>query len=78
VPPPPATDLPPLDALIAIIPCPKCGERQAQHVKVVAETSLRVVKSERPVAEMVAVCPRCNTLAVVSFHPAPLASAAAS
>lgn len=76
--PPPAPDAGDLAPIIAVIPCPKCGQRREQPVRVVAESSVMVARSERPAAEMVSVCPSCKFLAVVSFHPAASGERAAS
>jgi hypothetical protein len=60
-------DVPPV---VIVIPCPKCGDRREQPIRVVAETSTKVARQERPPAELLSVCSHCNTLAVVSFQPA--------
>ena len=67
-----ANDQTSLDPLLAIVPCPTCGHRHEQPLRVVAETSLTVTKRESITPELVAVCPGCHTLAVVSFFPAPM------
>ena len=73
--PTPQDDQPPLDPILAVIPCPKCHTRHDRPIRVVAETSATVAKQERPPAELIHVCPQCHALAVVSFHPAAVAPA---
>jgi hypothetical protein len=75
--PPPAPTSDDLAPLVAVVPCPKCGDQREQPVRVVAETSTTVARQERPPAEMLSVCERCRTLAVVAFFPA-VASAVVS
>jgi Zn ribbon nucleic-acid-binding protein len=65
-----APDDPARDRLVASVRCPTCHERHDQPVRVVAETSLTVATRETITPELVSVCPACNTLAVVAFHPA--------
>jgi hypothetical protein len=77
--PPPVDELPPLDPLLAIVPCPnpKCRKQYEQSVCVAAETSRTVAKAERPPAEFVGICPSCGTLIVIGFAPALPVEAAA-
>lgn len=50
--------------------CPGCKHEHAPAVRLTVETSRRVAK--RPVtAEVLHLCPHCQTLLVVSLHPAP-------
>jgi hypothetical protein len=57
--------------LVASVRCPRCHTRYEQAIRVVAESSRTVAKQERPPAEFLTVCPRCNELVVVGFVPAP-------
>jgi len=72
---PPANDQPPLAPLVAIIPCPTCHKRYEQPIRVVAETSLAIARAEKTAPELLAVCPHCATLAIVSLWPAPASAA---
>jgi hypothetical protein len=88
--PPPLAPLPPIPfpaspetddqpaRLVACVRCPRCHERYDQPVRVSAVSSQTIAKQERPPAEFVSVCPTCNTLAIVSFCPAPAALQEAS
>jgi hypothetical protein len=68
--PRPADEQPELDHLVASVRCPRCHKRHDQPVRVMAESSLTVAKSERPPAEFIAICPSCNSLVAVAFYPA--------
>jgi hypothetical protein len=65
-------DQPARDHLVASVRCPKCHAWHDQPIRVVAEASLTVAKREQSPPELVAVCPGCNVLMVVSFFPAPV------
>jgi hypothetical protein len=67
--PRPADEQPELDHLVASVRCPRCHKRHDQPVRVMAESSLTVAKSERPPAEFIAICPSCNSLVAVAFYP---------
>jgi hypothetical protein len=71
-------DQDPLAPLLAVIPCPACHTRYEQPVRVVAETSRTIAQDETRAPELIAVCPHCTTLAVVSFWPAVAPVAVAS
>ena len=64
-------DQPTLNLLLtAVIACPHCHMlRYMQPVRVVAETSMTVAKPETTAPELISICPRCSTLAVVAFFP---------
>jgi hypothetical protein len=54
--------------LTATVTCPKCHHPYQQQIGVTAETSAKAAK-HTITPELVSVCPSCNTLAVVAFHP---------
>jgi hypothetical protein len=60
------------DQLVATITCPKC---HTLPIAVSAVTSAKAAK-RAITPEVVAVCPSCNTLAVVAFHPLPASASA--
>jgi hypothetical protein len=68
----PAADLevsaPTSSQISATVMCPKCRKPYEQSIRVSAVTSATAAK-RAITPEVVAVCPSCNTLAVVAFHP---------
>lgn len=75
---PPPTDVAGAEssAVMVAVQCPNCRKRHDVSVYAIAESSFAVAKREATPPEMIAVCPECNTLEVVSFHPAlPLVAA---
>ena len=57
------------DPRLVPLVCPSCRHEHTPAVRVVAETSRRAAK--RPVVpEIVAICPSCGTLLILSLHPA--------
>jgi hypothetical protein len=70
-------DQPPLDPLVAIISCPRCGERHERPVRVVAQAAETVAKNESITPELTAICPSCRSLIVLAFWPAAAAATVA-